>query len=81
MFKVLNYLCLVEAGLGILLAIVLPHHTGYVFGGGLILGAVFTFLIGMGLGMMALFHDQQKGISLTPQINQNIEPLDLDKGL
>ena len=80
MLKVLNYLCIIEAGLGILLALVLPHQTGYIFGGGLILGAVFTFFIGMGLGMMALYNDRQSGKDTTSQLNKNMEE-SLNKGL
>ncbi len=79
MAKVLNYLCLIEAGLGVLLALVLPHETGYVFGGGLILGAVFTFFIGMGLNMMALYNDRQAGNESTPTINPPVE--NLNKGI
>jgi hypothetical protein len=75
MLKIVNYLCLIEAGLGILLALVLPHESGYVFGGGLILGSIFTFFIGMGLGMMALYNDRQHHEEPTPPINQGIDPL------
>lgn len=79
MLKVLNYLCIVEAGLGILLALFLPHSGGYVFGGGLILGSVFTFFIGMGLNMMSIFNDRQKGIDSNLELKQSVESL--NKGL
>jgi hypothetical protein len=75
MLKIVNYLCLIEAGLGILLALVLPHESGYVFGGGLILGSIFTFFIGMGLSMMALYNDHQNHVEPTPPITQGIDPL------
>ncbi|WEG14367.1 hypothetical protein PU629_08395 [Pullulanibacillus sp. KACC 23026] len=77
--RVINYLSSVEAGLGILMAIVLPHTIGYVFGGGLILGAVFTFFIGLGLNMMATFNDRQKGHDTTAQIQQPVESI--NKGI
>ncbi|GGH87673.1 F0F1-type ATP synthase assembly protein I [Pullulanibacillus pueri] len=58
MVKILNIVCVTEFVVGVILAFVLPHVSAYIFGGGLILGSVFTFLIGMGLGLLSLYQEQ-----------------------
>ncbi|GGE34278.1 hypothetical protein GCM10011391_11220 [Pullulanibacillus camelliae] len=60
MVKLLNLVCLIELVLGIVLAFLLPSESAYIFGGGLILGAVFTFLITLGLGLMTAYEEQRQ---------------------
>ena len=58
MVKILNIVCVMEFVLGLILVFVLPNVSAYIFGGGLILGSIFTFLIAMGLGLLSTFNEQ-----------------------
>jgi|GEM_PF-3356459 len=60
MVKLLNLVCLMELILGILCVFLLSNGNAYIFGGGFILGAVFTFLITVGISLVTVYEEHRR---------------------